>query len=61
MVIPNEKYDEFVLNMAHVGIVKDYLLHEVKDDETKDDVIGNVLFLLGCDRCSRTDREVVLK
>ena len=61
MLIPNEKYDEFVLNTVHVGMVKDYLLYEVKDDETKDDVIGNVLFLLGCDRGSRTDREVVLK
>lgn len=55
MIIPDQRYHEFILNTVHCDMIKDYLLKEVTENETKDDVIRYVLRILGCDRSGRID------
>ena len=55
MVIPDHRYHEFILNTVHCDMIRDYLLKEVTENETKDDVIRYVLRILGSDRSGRTD------
>lgn len=55
MIIPNKRYDEFIRNTSKLEMIKDYVMYEVKEDETKTDVVANICWILGCDCGSRTD------
>ena len=55
MIIPNKRYDELIRNTSKLEMIKDYVMYEVKEDETKTDVVANICWILGCNRFGRID------